>query len=432
MAGVAASTLGTSPAAALAHPPIRFRGQSHTARKEFWEGTQRIRSPAETLEIIRPYFRRIGLTRLADITGLDRIGIRTVLSIRPNSAYLSVDAGKGFTLEAAMVSAAMECVERFSAETAELPCTRASYERMAAEHDIVPFGRLPLAKHALFRPTWSARWTLGWDLIAQRDVAAPTLLVAMDSYYVRQSELNPFQTGSNGLASGNNFLEAVTGGLLELVERDAVACQRVAWERLARPIPRVRLDTIEHPAVRDLLERFATAVVTVVLFDCTVDTGIPVYMAYIYDERSRHVGIYRGYGAHLDPGIAMVRALTEAVQARSIFIAGSRDDFFRHDYLRLKQGDDAASIQRLQKVPAEVDARARASLATETFEGDVTVILDRLRAVSIDQAVVFDLTKPGFDDVSALRVIVPGLEGYMFDYYTPGPRALAFLAELRR
>jgi ribosomal protein S12 methylthiotransferase accessory factor len=420
------ATIVAEPRTERAAPPVRFRDQLHMARKRFWDGTQRIRSPRETLQIIRPYFPRFGLTRLADVTGLDRIGIPVVLSIRPNGPFLSVDAGKGFTREAAMASAAMESIERYSGEHIALPEILASYEEMAARYPMIPIERLPLAKHAPFRPTWPVRWNIGWDLMAEQDVPAPSLLVGLDPYLPPRRELNPFQTGSNGLSSGNNFLEAVTGGLLEVIERDATTCYKVALERTGRTMPRVRLDTVQQPAARQLIDRLAAAGIAVVLLECTVDTGIPVYMSWIYDLHSRHLGLNGGYGAHLDPEIAMVRALTEAVQGRLVFIAGSRDDFFRHDYLRNKQGDDAALIAAIEGIPSTVDARTRPSLATPTFEGDIAVILDHLRAVGIDQALVFDLTPSGID-VCAVRVLIPGLEGYMFKHYTPGSRARRFI-----
>jgi ribosomal protein S12 methylthiotransferase accessory factor len=297
---------------------------------------------------------------------------------------------------------------------------------MSQLHDVIALDQLPLARAAHFTARQPVSWTLGWDLVGQRQVAVPTAIVRLDKARTRDKSPMPFQTGSNGLSAGNNLLEALTGGLLECVERDAVSCHRVAWERGGPPIPRVDLATVEHPAVRELLDRFEHAGVGVVLYDCTLDTDIPVYMAYLYDKVLRHIGIYRGYGAHLDPGIAMVRALTEAVQARLIFVSGSRDDFFRHEYLRLKQGDDAEAIRSMERVPATVDARQRRSAATPSFEGDLQIIIERLRAVGIEQIIAFDLTLPGFD-AAAVRVVVPALEGYMFDYYAPGRRALRFL-----
>jgi ribosomal protein S12 methylthiotransferase accessory factor len=412
------------PAAEPRTEPLRYRGREHAGRKEYFHGCQRVVPPAETLRRIRPVFERVGLVRLANVTGLDRIGIPTVLSVRPAASNLSVDAGKGFTLEAAMVSAAMECIERYHAETVRLPEVRGSYDEVARAHAMVPLERLPLTRASLFHRRLPERWTAGWDLAGQREVMVPVSLVTIERMRAARSALLSFPSNSNGLASGNTFAEAVTAGLLEVVERDAVACWKMAESRGGRRMPRVRTETVRHPLARDLLDRLDGVGVTPLLFDCTVDTEVPVYMAVLYDREVRHIGMYSGYGAHLDPEIAMVRALTEAVQSRLVFVAGSRDDFFRHDYLRLKQGDDEALVRALEAGPA-VDAGERRSAATATFEGDVHLLLDRLAAVGLDQAVALDLTLPGFD-VSVVRTIVPGLEGYVNDYYAPGARALAF------
>ena len=54
-----------------AAPPVWYRGTPLRAAKLFTEGTHRTRSPESTLEWIRPHFPYAGITRLADITGLD-------------------------------------------------------------------------------------------------------------------------------------------------------------------------------------------------------------------------------------------------------------------------------------------------------------------------------------------------------------------------
>jgi ribosomal protein S12 methylthiotransferase accessory factor len=404
---------------------IYYRGKPYHAAKQYWYGTHRYCSPEETREKIQPYARRIGLTRVANVTGLDRIGIPVVLSVRPNSGYLAVDAGKGFTETAAIVSAAMEAIERYSAENVSLEDIHLPYAALDARCQ-VPLDKFPMTKHAIFSPNWPEHWTLGWDLVGQKELAVPTLMASMGFFKARSSERIPFLIGSNGLASGNHLLEAICSGLHEVIERDAVACTRIAWDLGVRQIPRVHLETIESPLVRDLIARFESAQVKLILFDCTVDTQVPTYMAYIYDLVARHIGVYRGYGAHLDPAIAMVRAITEAAQGRLVFIAGSRDDFFRHNYVRLKKGDDDQVIQRLEAIPATVDARERKSQATDTFEGDIHILIEKLKQVGLDQVIAFDLTLPNFD-IAIARVLVPGLEGYMFDYYQPGARALKSL-----
>src|SRR5436189_1925278 len=310
---------------------INYRGRSCRGSKGYWRGTQRSISPAETLERVRPHFPRFGITRLANITGLDWIGIPVTLAIRPNAATLSQGSGKGFTVEAALTSAAMEAIELFHAEEPELPTVQLAYEHLPGRR--IPIENLPLTKHHLFNEWWPFRWTMGWDLINQEEVAVPWWLVHMGQHARRERDLNTFQVSSNGLASGNNLLEAINAGLFEVIERDAIACSRVAWQLAKQAPPIVDQATIQHPLVLELLDHLQRACVGLVLFDCTLDTDIPVYMSYIYDLRVRGMGVFRGYGAHLDPEIAMIRAITEAVQGRGIYVAGSRDDVFRHSYL---------------------------------------------------------------------------------------------------
>jgi ribosomal protein S12 methylthiotransferase accessory factor len=221
------------------------------------------------------------------------------------------------------------------------------------------------------------------------------------------------------------LLEAINAALFEVIERDAIACTRVAWLSLKQPPPVVDPTTIRYDLVLELLERLNHASVGLVLFDCTIDTEVPVYMAYLYDLRVRGVGVYRGYGAHLDPEVAIIRAITEAAQGRVIYFAGSRDDVFRHSYLRLKQPDDSLLIPAMQALTPTLDAGKHVSEATSTFEDDTQIAISKLQRAGLRQAIVVDLSRAGFP-VNVVKVVVPGLEGYMFDFYTPGRRAQAF------
>ena len=74
-----------------------------------------------TLEMIGPLLGRFGITRLADITGLDFLGVPVAQAVRPCAATVTVSQGKGATLAAAMVSAAMEAIELHHAENAVPP-----------------------------------------------------------------------------------------------------------------------------------------------------------------------------------------------------------------------------------------------------------------------------------------------------------------------
>jgi ribosomal protein S12 methylthiotransferase accessory factor len=407
---------------------ILFRGRSLKAAKRFREGTHRTCPPEETLERILPYLKTIRTTRLANITGLDRIGFPVVLSIRPNALSLAADAGKGFSLVAAKVSAAMESIERASAEEARPPEFRATCAELETTASAMPFDSIPRLKHSPFHERWPIDWSWGWDLLAQAEVAVPADLVPL-AREKQRLESALLQQGSNGLASGNHLLEALTAGLLEVIERDAVTCNKVAARLAGRSIPKVRLETIEYPLVLEILALLQRAEVRPMIMDCSLDLDVPVYMVDLYDRSMPHAGISRGYGAHLEPEIAMLRALTEAAQSRLVYIAGSRDDLYKDDLAALRRGDSEDLVQSVFATPETVDARDAVSRATDTFEGDVGLLLDRLRRAGLGRVIVFDLT-PQECAVAVIRVIVPGLEGYMFEYYSPGSRARAFLREV--
>jgi ribosomal protein S12 methylthiotransferase accessory factor len=407
-------------------PPVFYKGRSYRQAKRFLVGMHRSRSPEETLSVIHPTFQKIGLTRLANITGLDRLGIPTALAIRPNSEYLSVDGGKGLTLEAAMVSAAMECIERYHVEKMSIGSFVRAPARVRQRYATIPSARLPLAKNPLFNPRLPQRWTLGWDIIQQAEVAVPAILLSLTGSQLDAKELASFQFSSNGLASGNNFLEAVLSALLELLERDAVACHTHRQRVTGQHIPKVHLESITYPLVEELLARCRQSGIKPIFYDCSLHRDIPVYMAYLYDQTTRHVGVFKGYGAHLDPEIAMLRALTEAAQSRLIYIAGGRDDFFKNNLLGLQVADNQRFIRHLEAQDSTVQPATNTTPFSPTFEQDIHTCCRKLEQWGLNRVVVFDLTQPDFD-LAVVKVIVPGLEGYIFrDFYSPGPRARAF------
>jgi ribosomal protein S12 methylthiotransferase accessory factor len=411
---------------------INFRDRAYHAVKHYWQGTHRTTSPRETLERIRPYFKLAGLTRIANITGLDKLGIPVTISIRPNSHSVATSSGKGTKLEAAITSAAMESLELYCAETINLPEITISYAQIAEQYQVIPLGKLPLREDSLFNVNRPEKWYLGWDILNQNEVAVPVQVVSMNYHrfcYKNLTELGSFEMGSNGLASGNHFLEAVSSALFELIERDAISCHLEAYRKgygiPGYQMPRVRLETIESPIVKELLAKFEAAEVLPILFDCTVDTEIPVYRAQIYDP-SGNVPSSHGYGAHLDPEVAMVRALTEAAQTRAILISGARDDIFHQYYtaLRLQRNRNAeASI--VESNPPTIDAKERRTQATATLEEDIEIIIEKLKQAGLNQVIVFDLSPPEWD-ISVVRVIVPGLEASFHTTYNPKQRAIAF------
>ena len=155
-------------------------------------------------------------------------------------------------------------------------------------------------------------------------------------------------------------------------------------------------------------------------FWCPTDIGVPTFTCFIVD-RHPGAGAYRGYGCHLDPEIAMVRAVTEAVQARTIFIAGARDDLMRSTY---------AVLKRSRLSPADFRQHGRGRLG---HAGPGHRHLPRrhprharaLAAAGFEHVLARELDAREFE-VAVARVIVPGLEPYLFQWVAAGDRARRF------
>jgi ribosomal protein S12 methylthiotransferase accessory factor len=399
------------------------RGTAHRAPVRFAEGTHRGCSPEETLEVIRPHLRAVGVTRLADVTGLDRVGVPVTLAFRPNAQTIACSSGKGLTLAQANVSGAMEAIELHAAETVHVPIVRASYRELAESHVVPDFDDLPRRRGGLFGLDWPFHWTLGWDMLNQSECAVPVATVEMSRSRALAASLGAFAVSSNGLGAGNSFLEAVAAALCEVIERDAIACLRASLFAGHPPCTFAESELVAaYPLVANLIERCRRANVQVRVWDSTVDTNVPTYMAYVYSRDDENVGVMLGYGTHLDPEIAIVRAITEALQGRLNYIAGSRDDIFRSAFSRTVSAW-ASTVRSLDRVQDESPkASIRPHRIQATFEDFVHELLACLRASGVKHAVVVDIT-PESLPIHVVRVVVPGLEGYMHHGYLPGRRA---------
>src|SRR4051812_17525627 len=225
--------------------------------KGFRRGTHRASSPAETLARVRPLMAPMGITRLGNITGLDRIGIPVAVAVRPNSRSVSVSQGKGLDREQAMASALMEACEGFHAEEIS-PVRTAAYRELAGRAAVVDPAALPTAGRD-FDERAPIDWSLGWDLLQAEACWVPAELVHTD--YTRDPD-GFFLAGSNGLASGNHPVEAVIAAICELVERDALALWQAGGIR-QQAASALHPGLIDDPDCRGLLAKYAAAGIAV-------------------------------------------------------------------------------------------------------------------------------------------------------------------------
>jgi ribosomal protein S12 methylthiotransferase accessory factor len=382
-------------------------------------------APEALLEAAWPTARACGVTRLARLTDLDRVGIPVWYAIRPNSRSLSQEGGKGLTDAVARLSATMESIERSHAEAARPSLFRASWRALHAAGEAAAAAQLPLARTSLFAPDVEQRWTWGSALGdgPPRRLAVPATLADVHPPLGADDPVT-YQLGSTGLASGFRREDALVSGLYEAIERDAVTRWRMRGDRDPAAYRRVDPATIPWSDALGLLEAYDAAGVTALVFDCRVDTGVPVFLAYLVDRTQRWGGLCRGYGAHLDPGRALVQALVEAAQARVSVIAGARDDRFASDLARQRRGDSPARAARFLAVVPAVDAGELAAAAVDPGPParQLGTLLERLAAAGIADVASLDLA-PADSAVAVVRVVAFGLEGYRTWYHHPGPRA---------
>lgn len=363
-------------------------------------------SAEETWARIEPLLRPHGITRMARMTGLDRIGIPVWNAIMPNARSLAVSQGKGVTDMDAKVSAAMEGLERAIAGSPWPHGILTSAQALAAEgRPALLLPELTAAQAADLQPQDMTTWTEAEELGTGRVILVPFAAAALDCVL---PDSDRYWQSSDGLASGNTSLEARFHGLMERVERDAECLFHFLGpaERAATVLDhRVFADNV----LEDLLARIEDAGLRPMLFDMTSDIGIPVILCHIGPSdisTRRHVTaveIVGGAGAHPDPARAAIRAVTEAAQSRITFISGTRDDIDD----RLYRQPPAAWIREAFELPARARPNWRPPPAGLRAMLDHT--LDRLEAVSAGPVIAVRLSDPALP-VTVEKIIVPRLE----------------------
>lgn len=376
--------------------------------------THRAVSPESTLERIEPLLPQAGITRVADITGLDRLGIPVFSCIRPTAAggAISVYNGKGATPIAARVSAIMEGIERCSAEMYTDPVTTGRFSEISQMRSAVDPGDLILPGDA--DPDAPLPWVAGYDIIGEEEVLLPAHAV----YHPLPRAYHPlFRTNTNGIASGNTLEEAIFHGLMEVIERDAwslVEATRYTGERIV---------DIADPISSDIIDRFSHAGVDLILRNITSDLGIPTCAAVADDTVLCDPSLLvTGMGTHTTPEIAILRALTEVAQSRLTQIHGAREDTVVAD-MRRQIGYERT--KRLNgywfRENGDVSCSIIPTYESDDLLSDIRYVCDKLISSGYDRVIVSDLTRPDMG-IPVVRVVVPGLEVYAMDQDRMGER----------
>lgn len=374
-------------------------------QKGYLHDTHRLCDPAQTLARVRPHLMDMGITRIANLTGLDKVGLPTVMVTRPNSRSVAVSLGKGLTLEAAQASGVMEAIESWHAERITLPLRSASFHDLQKDALVADVARLPSVTGASFDPHQRMSWIEGTDLVTGNSFWLPYEMVDTDYTAPPSGGQGAFPRTTNGLASGNSLAEASCHAVCELIERDAITL----WHHAA-PGPRIDPATIDDARCQEALGRLAAAGLDAGIWNITSDIGVPAFHCMICEagSRSGHIGV--GSGCHPDRAIALLRALTEAAQTRLTYISGARDDLDPCEFTPSAAAERAGYVRRmLSRTKAAVRFQHGPCFSSPSFEEDQSWLLKRLGAAGMEQVLTVDLSRPGVG-VSVVRAVIPGLE----------------------
>ena len=388
-----------------------------------------------TLALIPRLRERFGITRVADLTYLDRVGLPVFSSVVPRSPdLLTVYNGKGVTREHALVGAVMEAVERQAAGQIALETREAVPADLSNALD-----PRDLASYS----EWEGRsiaFVRGRELL--RDEPAYVPLAAVE-WPCRGPRIFPVTT-TNGLASGNTFQEAVYHALFELVERHVwsvtharaylrphALLEAIAGHGHGR-FDRVMIDdptgiAIEmptgDPAIDGILERIGTCGLTLRAIAVREGTLPVTVFATLVEHGATQPTAHIGIGASWSPTHAMLRALTETIQSRVTDVQGAREDIARATDAR-RPGFQSHS-RRIARLPhgrwhfdGPVKDRARLrdlpDRSTNDLATDLARLLETLRDTGVRQVYVVDIS-PVDVPVSVVRAVVPDLETYVAD-----------------
>lgn len=389
----------------------------------YFKGTHRVIAPKRTIEINEDKLKTAGITRIADITDLDRIGLPIYTAIRPTAEEggVSIYGGKGITKDHAKASAMMEGFERYSAER------QSSDESIISnlndiDNNIDPKSlNLPKDLERVDINDWDLEWSIAHDIISENDYYIPTNAV-YHPYNPKDNAKTLFKSNTNGLASGNILEEAILHGMFEVIERDAWSI----FELTHKNYSQIDLDSIESDVINEIIEKFESEGIKIKLMDFTADINIPTIAASADDTVTKDAGLLTlGMGTHLDPEVAILRALTEVAQSRATQINGAREDTVRADFAR------EAGYERMKRInkyyfkqeDEQISLSDIENKSTHSITEDIEIVKNELMANDIEKILYVDLTRPEID-VSVVRVIIPEMEMYAIDQSRAGYRFL--------
>jgi ribosomal protein S12 methylthiotransferase accessory factor len=361
------------------------------------ESDYRSRDSATMLTILEGLFPKVGITRVADVTDLDWVGLPVATAFRPRSETLAVSQGKSEDRVSAKVGAVMESLELWHAE--QVP-DRGDFEARADDLSL-PFdlSDLNLAPGSFATGRMLLPWTWARSMQSDWHGSVPTDLVGISFDLDRtllRAGIPLFSRSSNGLAGGATQSEAEYHALLEVIERDILTRATAAQTEL---IDRQAIEFDVSPGVGRVLN---DASVYLEIENLHSRWPIPCFRVRMWSEDFPLVAV--GTGAHPRMHRALERAVLEAAQSRITQISGVRDDI---DERRFLQGSMlSATRPRVATKVLTDDCTDESLVEAVGADGAVARLVTVCCSITGHEPLVVPLSNPAWP-ISVVRVIIP-------------------------
>ena len=253
-------------------------------------------------------------------------------------------------------------------------------------------------------------WTPVWSLTEQKHKYIAT---GICYYNYPQPENTRFcKADSNGNAAGNTLEEAILQGFMELVERDAVS---LWWYNQIRR-PEVDLSSFDEPYFLELQQFYRKLNRELWVLDLTADLGIPAFAGLSRRTVGSSERISIGFGAHLDPTIAILRALTEVSQL------GLELDKIPDEKLTGESKDWMLGVT-LETHPCLAPDRSQPLKTASDYPRswsddiytDVMACVETAQKAAGLEVMVLDQTRPDIG-LNVVKVIIPGMRTFWSRY----------------
>nr|WP_255570383.1 TOMM precursor leader peptide-binding protein [Cohnella sp. CFH 77786] len=280
-----------------------------------------------------------------------------------------------------------------------------------------------------FDPERNMNWVWGYSFLEERPILLPEPLV----YYGTGCGQGFVYETSNGCALGGSLEEAIFYGILEVAERDSFL---LAW--YAR-LPLTPLDPhssgdAELSLMVDRLRE--TAGFEVLLFDSTMEHGIPCIWSMAKNTGSRGVNLICAAGAHPDP----VRAAKSSIHELAGMVLSQNERFeanretyalMLEDPYRVRQMEDHSMLYALPEAERRFDFLLKSGRRTQTFgetfarpvwhpdmTEDLKALISVFRRLGLD-VIAVDQTSPETlrNGLHCVKVLIPGMLPMTFGYH---------------